>query len=292
MEFGDRYKRNTAIIIEGDNQSETMLLNQKTNEAIIVMDTIDLPIESTEMKRINTVEKIDTTHSERRLDSIICTSIENDNNLEKLILQNYSTHPTPNSDNESSVSDDVIKKANIYRQQTQTIWDTDQVINLENEMKEQLRSLSQQTTDSLQTEIIKKSNVYRQNSPNIWDAQQVEQHENEMKEELLNLGKQINDLDMDQLASSLSHISQEILISPKQNELIVPTNDKVLESISTDDDEELPESNLYRDESQRKWNNPLIDKQKDEMTKQLIHLAKQHKKESSQNKSNDEFVYI
>merc|ERR1712129_614733 len=101
---------------------------------------------------------------------------------------------------------------------------------------------------------------------------------NEIKAQLVNLGKQIDDLTMHKLTQSLSGMSKELLSSETS---------KVDESDESEDDEVLPESNLYRDESQRKWNNPLIDKQKDEMSKQLIHLAKQHK-----SKSSNEFVYM
>ena len=57
----------------------------------------------------------------------------------------------------------------------------------------------------------------------------------------------------------------------------------------SDIEENGPESNLFRHESGKKWNNPLIDKQKKEMSKQLIHLAKQHKESI---KSNNEFIFL
>ena len=97
----------------------------------------------------------------------------------------------------------------------------------------------------------------------------------EMKEELLNLTNQIT---MNQLMSTegLSNVSQEIFMSLKLNEL----------TITKDDEVDLPESNLYRSRSFKKWenNSPLMKKQKDEMTKQLIYLAKLQNESS--NKSN------
>merc|ERR1712003_69909 len=74
----------------------------------------------------------------------------------------------------------------------------------------------------------------------------------EMEEELKNLSKQTGDV-------KLNELTQKIVTS----------------------DDDVPESDLFRDQSKQKWNNPLIDKQKDAMTKQLIHLAKLQKERSS-----------
>merc|ERR1712228_515060 len=116
--------------------------------------------------------------------------------------------------------------------------------------------IKQIKSEQIKNKQMTQSNVLRQSSETAWNDSQIDSLSCEMTAELLNLTK------------SLSQFTQEIIVSDET-------------------DEDLPESNLYRDESQAKWDNPLIDKQKVEVTKHLIHLAKLQNESESNKKRNE-----
>ena len=127
---------------------------------------------------------------------------------------------------------------------------------------DEIEQLEIERIKSDQAENQRKTNVYTTSSDNEWTVRSLHSLHDEMKQEFLMLSKQASDLELNQLNENneLSQLSHDIFVAS------AVTMD--------DDDEELPNSNLYRDGSSQNWKNKLIDKQKAEMTKQLIHLAK------------------
>ena len=170
----------------------------------------------------------------------VIASVSDDEHLEHLILRNYATTPYTDG-NESSGSSSKVDEIT------------------QNEI---MRMKFQESKKQRMTS----SNIMRYSSENEWNLTQIDSLEKEMKEELLKLSQETKDVDLNQISQNLSQLSQNIVFSDMDAD--------------ADDEDELPESNLFRDESEAKWNNPLIAKQKDEMTKQLIHLAKLQKQNS------------
>merc|ERR1712228_268109 len=137
------------------------------------------------------------------------------------------------------------------------------------EDEKEREKIKQIKSEQIKNKQMTQSNVLRQSSETAWNDSQIDSLSCEMTAELLNLKKSVSDLhELDLMTKSLSQFTQEIIVSDET-------------------DEDLPESNLYRDESQAKWDNPLIDKQKDEMTKHLIHLAKLQNESESNKKRNE-----
>merc|ERR1719189_939060 len=82
----------------------------------------------------------------------------------------------------------------------------------------------------------------------------------------MSLTKQASDLEINQLNKS-NQLSQQIFVISKLYE------DDDMEDGGVDDDG-LPNSNLYRDGSSENWKHKLIEKRKQDMTKEMVHLAK------------------
>eukprot|EP00483_Globobulimina_turgida_P002207 UN02209 len=81
-----------------------------------------------------------------------------------------------------------------------------------------------------------------------------------MSQQLFELTKHASDVEINQLNQS-NQLSQQIFIPSKLNKM--------------DRDESLPNSSLYRDAGKDRWKKQLVDKEKQEMAKQMMHLASQ-----------------
>eukprot|EP01084_Bolivina_argentea_P055116 101065_1 len=109
----------------------------------------------------------------------------------------------------------------------------------------------------------RKSNSKNNEYEFMYNNNNILDEEYEMKQQLLDLSKQISNEKINELHQN-NQLSQEILLGD------------ILYS-ETENDEDLPNSNLFRDPSQAKWDRESIDKTKKEMTRQMLILASQNK---------------
>eukprot|EP01083_Nonionella_stella_P003052 8684_1 len=126
------------------------------------------------------------------------------------------------------------------------------------DLEEKLHIQALQSTQK----ILSKPNVYRQDTPNEWEDNDIDHLRDEMSLHFLNLTRQASQ-------EELRTLQQTASLTPHAGKMIQTS---FFEADCTDDDD-LPNSNLFRDASSENWKPHLVKQQRDEMAEQMIHLA-------------------
>eukprot|EP01084_Bolivina_argentea_P220518 373707_1 len=100
-----------------------------------------------------------------------------------------------------------------------------------------------------------KANIYRDGTNTPWTDQDIEELTFEMHQQLHNL------------------INNNIIMDFESDNIVIVS-----------DDEDIPSSNLYRNKSKEKWSKKTIDIQRNQMKKEILHLALSESNESVKTK--------
>ena len=160
------------------------------------------------------------------------------------ISQNYDTTSSDPSDgdSESEVSENEMKE--IKRRKT---------IELGSPRPVRVKSPDPTSPNS-------KRNLVTRSSVDIWQYSELDILQDELKSEFLSLAANVTSNELKHLKNSNSF--SEEFTHGELDELRVH--------------HKRPPSNLYRKKSDYKWSEPLIEKEKEEMRKQMLHLAAQN----------------
>ena len=110
-------------------------------------------------------------------------------------------------------------------------------------------------------EPLRKSNMFSPKKANEWKNADIDDLHDEMKEALMDLSKQATESQLNTLSGDFVNVSYDENVN-----INLPPN--------------VRQSNLYRHASNQYWGKDSIEKQKEEMKKQMIHLAQLHQQQS------------